>query len=151
MDASSATEADVEAAIALASEAHRGQADKAGAPYIFHVLRVMLTTDGGEVARMAAVLHDVVEDADVTLDDLRELGFPADVVRAVDGVTRCEDETYQAFVERAGRHPVSRAVKIADLRDNLDLSPIPQPTDRDRARLERYRRALQALGAGDSA
>lgn len=134
----------LERAIVIAAEAHRGDTDKGGEPYILHPLRVMLSVEETE-ARIAAVLHDVVEDTSWTLEALREEGFGTEVVDAVDALTRRDDESYQAFALRAAEHPVARRVKIADIEDNLDLSRIPEPTDRDRERLEGYQRALTAL------
>src|SRR5690349_12469488 len=92
--------ADLEEAIRIAVEAHRGQKDRAGAPYILHPLRMMLRVQT-DAERMAAVLHDVVEDTDWTLDALREHGFPDEVVTAVDHLTRREGESYEEFVTRA--------------------------------------------------
>jgi (p)ppGpp synthase/HD superfamily hydrolase len=141
--------ATLEDAIALAADRHRGQRDKSGAPYILHPLRVMLGLGATATPeeRMAAVLHDVVEDCDVTLDELRRLGFSAAVVAAVDGLTkRPEEETdYMAAIRRAAANPVARRVKMADLTDNLDLSRISSPTEKDFSRLERYRKALDFL------
>jgi hypothetical protein len=138
----------LERAIALAAEAHAGQKDKAGTPYILHPLRVMFAVEGDE-ARMAAVLHDVVEDGGVTLDQLRNLGFPETVVEAVDALTKRDSErgaeNYLAFVERAGQNDIARAVKLADIADNMDLSRIARPTDEDLARMARYRKARRLL------
>lgn len=136
----------LERAIALAATAHAGQTDKAGAPYILHVLRVMLRLDTPE-ERIAAALHDVVEDCGWTLDQLRAEGFPEISITAIDSVTRRESETYEEFVLRAKAHPVGRRVKLADLADNSDLSRLANVTDRDRARLEKYRLAIEALQA----
>ena len=136
----------LERAICIAAEAHAGAVDKAGAPYILHPLRVMLRLTDPE-ARMAAVLHDVVEDSDWTLDRLRAEGFADEVVTAIDGVTRRASETYDEFVERAGRNPMARQVKLADIADNLDISRIANPTEKDHTRLERYRRAKAQLEA----
>jgi len=136
----------LERAIALAAGAHEGQTDKAGAPYILHVVRVLLRVSTPE-ERMAAALHDIVEDCGWTLDRLRAEGFPESVVQGVDAVTRRESETYEEFVLRAKADPVGRRVKIADLQDNSDLSRLERITERDRARLERYRRALEVLSA----
>jgi (p)ppGpp synthase/HD superfamily hydrolase len=130
----------LEEAIALAVEAHRGQKEKADQPYILHVLRVMFRLDT-EHEQMAGVLHDVVEDTPYTLDDLRRLGYPEPVVTAVDCLTRREDESYEQFVERAGAHPIARRVKLADLEDNMDIRRLPEVTERDRERLNRYIRA----------
>lgn len=136
----------LENAIALAAKAHSGQVDKAGAPYILHPLRMMLKLTTPE-ERMAALLHDVVEDCGVTLDDLRAQGFSEAVVAAVDALTRRDGESYESFVERADLDPIGRRVKLADLEDNSDLSRIPNPTPRDFERLEKYRRAIAYLQA----
>lgn len=136
----------LERAIALAATAHAGQTDKAGAPYVLHVLRVMLRCETNE-ERMAAVMHDMVEDCGWTLDQLRAEGFPEPVVEAVDAVTRRDGETYDDFVLRAKLHPIGRPVKLADLADNSDLSRLPEVTARDHARLEKYRRAIDALSS----
>jgi (p)ppGpp synthase/HD superfamily hydrolase len=136
--------ADLEEAIRIAAEAHRGQRDRAGAPYVLHPLRVMLRMDT-DAGRMAAILHDVVEDSAWTLDDLRARGFPAEVVEAVDRLTRRPGEPYDDAVERAAAHPLARRVKVADLEDNLDLRRLDRLDGRDVARLERYLRAWRRL------
>ncbi|USQ96155.1 HD domain-containing protein [Caulobacter sp. RL271] len=130
-------------AIILATDAHRGQVDKAGAPYILHPLRVMLAqTD--DVRRIAAVLHDVVEDCGVTPDTLRAR-FGDAVADAVMALTRGDDEDYDAFIARCAANPVARDVKRADIGDNLDLSRLATVTDRDRERAAKYQRALAQL------
>jgi (p)ppGpp synthase/HD superfamily hydrolase len=134
----------LERAIALAAQKHAGDVDKAGAPYILHPIRVMLGVETLE-EKMAAVLHDVVEDTDVTLADLAAEGFPPAVVRAVDALTKRKGEDYMDFVRRAGADPVARRVKLADLADNMDLSRLPNPGDVDHARVEKYRRARALL------
>ena len=134
----------LERAVAIAAEAHAGQRDKGGAPYVLHPIRVMLRLTA-KADQIAGVLHDVVEDSDWTLGRLRAEGFSAEVVRAVDHLTRREGETYDQFVRRAGADGVAARVKVADLEENLDLSWIPHPTGRDRARLQKYERALVAL------
>ena len=140
--------ADLEEAIRIAVEAHRGQKDRAGEPYILHPLRMMLRVQT-DAERMAAVLHDVVEDSAWTLDDLRDRGFPAEVLEAVARLTRRPDESYDAMVERAAAHPVARRVKLADLEDNLDLRRLAEVGERDRERLDRYLRAWRRL-SGDA-
>ena len=136
----------LERAIALAAAAHAGQTDKAGAPYILHVLRVMLRLETAE-ERMAAVMHDMVEDCGWTLEQLRAEGFSEAVVNGVDAVTRRDSESYEEFVLRAKAHPVGRRVKLADLEDNSDTSRLSEITPRDQARLEKYRRAMEALSS----
>jgi (p)ppGpp synthase/HD superfamily hydrolase len=140
--------ADLYDAILLATEAHRGQTDKAGQPYILHPMRMMVRMKS-EAERMAALLHDVVEDTPWTLEMLRAEGFPDEVVDAVDHLTRREDESYEEFCVRAGAHPVARQVKIADLEDNMDVGRIGALSAADTERLIRYHRAWRSLtGAG---
>lgn len=134
----------LERAIQIACEAHAGQCDKAGEVYVLHPLRVMLRMST-EAERIAAVLHDVVEDADVTLEDLAAEGFAPEVVHAVEALSKREGEDYLEFVRRAAAHPIAGRVKRADIEDNLDLTRIAAPTDRDRERAGRYERALQEL------
>lgn len=135
----------LERAIAIAAEAHAGQSDKAGAPYILHPLRVMLSVATlGE--KVVAVLHDVLEDCPAwTLQRLRTEGFAEDILRGLSSVTKQEGEDYESFVCRASRNALGRAVKIADLRDNMDLSRISHPTADDYQRLDRYRTAIAWL------
>ncbi|MCU0514813.1 MAG: GTP pyrophosphokinase [Anaerolineae bacterium] len=136
----------LEDAIALALHAHRGQTDRYAMPYILHPLRLLLKmTD--DVARMAAVLHDVVEDTPVTLADLRQAGYPEVVVQAVDALTRRPEEDYMDYVRRAGAHPVARRVKLADLEDNMDVRRMTTVTAADAERLARYRAAWALLQA----
>lgn len=100
---------------ALAAAAHAGQVDKAGAPYVNHVRAVAAALAGhGEHAVMAGLLHDIVEDTPMTLGGLRQLGYPDDVVRAVDAVTRRPGEAYLDLIQRAAADPLGRLVKLAD-------------------------------------
>jgi len=131
-------------AIQIAVEAHSGQLDKAAQPYILHPLRVMLKMSNEE-ERIVAVLHDVVEDTPWTLEGLAKEGFSDTVLQAIDNVTNRPDETYDAFVARAGSHPLSQKVKIADIEDNCDLSRISSPTQKDFTRIEKYKSALSQL------
>ncbi len=134
----------LERAIVIAAEGHAGQLDKAGNPYVLHPLRVMLRLDTNE-ERIAGVLHDVVEDCGWTIDDLREEGFSAAVLRAVEAVTKREGERYDHFVARAAADPIGRRVKLADLEDNSDLGRISNPTAKDHARIEKYQRAIRTI------
>lgn len=134
----------LERAIAIAAEAHAGQVDKAGTPYILHPLRVMLRLDTPE-GRITAVLHDVIEDTAWTVARLRAEGFSEKVLEALDSVTHRPGESYDSYIARAGAHPIGRLVKLADLADNLDLSRIANPTEHDLARLEKYRQAVAFL------
>ncbi|HHS7810031.1 HD domain-containing protein [Pseudomonas putida] len=134
----------LERAIAIAATAHAGQVDKGGAPYILHPLKVMLRMNSLE-ERIVAVLHDVVEDCGISLDDLRKEGFSEDVLRAIESVTKVPGESYEDFVERAAQNPIGRVVKLADLEENSDLSRIASPSWEDLERVEKYRRAIGRL------
>lgn len=138
----------LEDAIILAAEVHRQQTDKAGLPYILHPLRVMCSflLPDNEDARIAAVLHDVVEDTWVTLVSLRERGFSEVAIEAVDALTRRKDgsETYGEYIERVAQNPIAIWVKLADLQDNLD--PRRRSTGTVLPELiERYREAFATL------
>lgn len=134
----------LERAIAIAATAHAGQVDKGGAPYILHPLKVMLRVSSLE-ERIVAVLHDVVEDCGISLDDLRKEGFSEDVLSAIESVTKVPGESYEDFVERAAQNPIGRVVKLADLEENSDLSRIASPSWEDLERIEKYRRAIGRL------
>ncbi|MDZ5634442.1 hypothetical protein [Janthinobacterium sp. GMG1] len=136
----------LERAIEIAAAIHAGQTDKGGAPYILHPLRVMLRVAPG-AQQIVAVLHDVVEDSDgkITFDDLAREGFPREVIDGVRAVTKIDGESYEAFIARAALDPVGKAVKLADLAENSDLSRIDRPTQKDLERLEKYRRAMEYL------
>ncbi len=136
----------LERAIVIAAEAHVGQVDKAGAPYVLHPLRMMLRLSTSD-EMIAAVLHDVVEDCGLSLEMLRADGFSEQVLEAIDSVTRRAEESYEEFVLRAASNSIGRRVKLADLRDNSDLSRIKHPTARDYARVEKYRRAIETICA----
>ena len=137
----------LERAIEIAVEAHKGQVDKGGQPYILHPLRVMMSVSG-ESEKIVAVLHDVIEDSDWTFDWLLEEGFCIEVIEALKSVTKeSEDEGYDLFVQRAMQNPIGRKVKIADLRDNLDVTRISDMTDKDVKRINKYKKALKLLSA----
>jgi len=130
----------IEKAILIAVNAHRGQVDKGGEPYILHSLRLMFSKED-ETEKICAVLHDVIEDTDVTLDYLRERGFSKEVLSALDALTRRKDETYEEFIDRIIENKIACNVKLADLNDNMDLSRIKNPTEKDYERLEKYKKA----------
>lgn len=135
-------------AISIAAEAHAGQRDRAGKPYILHPLRVMLAVPAYEDAQIAAVLHDVLEDCpEWTRDRLAAEGLSTAALDAIDAVTRRSGEEYTDFIARAGRNAIGREVKLADLRDNLDMSRIQEPTEADWDRHNRYIRAVASLVA----
>ncbi len=135
----------LERAIAIAAEAHAGQVDKAGAPYLLHPLRMMLRVSSVE-ERIVAVLHDVCEDCPGwSFDRLKAEGFSDRILAALDSVTKRDGEDYESFVRRAVADPIGRSVKLADLSDNCDLSRIAAPSQRDYERIEKYRRAIDLI------
>ena len=140
----------LERAIQIAALAHAGQIDKAGQPYILHPLRVMLRVQE-EHERVAAVLHDVVEDTAVTLSQLAAEGFAPQVIDAVEALTKRPGETRLEAAARAATNNIARVVKLADNAENMDISRIAKPTDKDFARLEEYKAVRILLQAQDVA
>ena len=136
----------LEDAIILAANAHKGQKDRNDEPYIMHPVRVMAQLWGHD-ERMVAILHDVVEDTPVTLDDLRKAGYPDRIVEAVDAISRRKDagESFSQYIQRVRKNPLATKVKIADLNDNANLDRLPKVEAFDLKRLDRYNRALQYL------
>ena len=131
-------------AIELAKQHHEGQTDKAGKPYIEHPLRVMSQVESEE-EKIVAVLHDIVEDTDISLDDLRNEGFSEKVVSAVECLTKQDGENYDSYIERISFNPLAVKIKLADLEDNRDLTRLPEVTDKDLERIEKYDKALEKL------
>ncbi len=118
----------LEKAEALAREAHKGQKDKSGEDYISHPLRVSARCKSKK-AKIAALLHDTIEDTFVTADYLKQCGFDDDIVEAVLALSRKDDETYAQFIIRASKNEIAKEVKIADLEDNMDIWRLPEITD----------------------
>lgn len=110
----------LEKAIIIATNAHMGQFDKAGAPYILHPLRVMMrmTTIKGKIV---AVCHDLIEDTNITLKDLIYEGFSDEVVGAIDCMTKCSNESYNAYLNRVISDPLASECKLEDMKDNSNL------------------------------
>lgn len=132
-------------AINIAMQAHAGQVDKAGMPYIGHVMRVM---QAGKTIdeKIVGVLHDMVEDTTWTFDALLAEGFPVHIVDALRCVTKLsDDEPYESFINRVKTNPLAVAVKINDLTDNMDLRRLQTLTDADVQRLRKYLKAYQSL------
>ena len=131
-------------ALAIAKDAHKGQVDKAGVDYIQHPLFVASLVEG-ELAKTVALLHDVVEDSDWTLEDLRKEGLPEEVVQALGILTKKRNENYEEYILRVKQNPLARKVKLADLKHNSDLSRLANVTDRDRKRVAKYQKAISFL------
>lgn len=131
-------------AIEIATEAHKGQKDRAGKPYIGHITRV---SQAGKTLeeRMAGILHDIVEDTDWTFERLADEGIPPQVIDAVRCLTKQEGEDYDRFIERVKTNPIAVEVKLNDLRDNMDVTRIPEIDDWYVAHLRKYHRAYNDL------
>lgn len=131
-------------AMRIAYRAHEGQIDKAGVPYIHHPLHVAESMKD-EISVCTALLHDVCEDSEITIEDLRVQGIPEAVLEALILLTRDFRESYQSYIERVATNCLARQVKIADLLHNSDLSRLTYITERDRERVKKYKQALEFL------
>jgi len=145
----------LERALEIALEVHKGVPDKAGAPYIFHPIRVALSLDR-EADQIVGLLHDVLEDGQAkgwTRERLAEEGFPEWLLDALDCVTKRPDEhgddRYMAFIQRSAHNPMARRVKMADLLDNMNLLRIQEPTEKDLKRVKKYHEAYKVLEAAE--
>ena len=137
----------LERAIEIAQEAHKGVKDKGGHDYIHHPIRVMHAMSNDQ-EKIVAILHDVVEDSDWTFDRLKEEGFEDSVIQSLRCVTKySEEEDYQEFIKRAATNKIATKVKMADIEDNLDLSRLGTLTEKDLTRIEKYKKALKYLKA----
>jgi (p)ppGpp synthase/HD superfamily hydrolase len=131
-------------AMKIAVEAHAGQRDRYDQPYILHPIRVMQGVKH-PLGKICAILHDVVEDSDWTLELLKKEGFPAMVLEALDCLTKREGEEYQNYVRRAAQNPIARQVKLADLKDNMTLQRIDSLNPGDFKRLQKYHEAWKFI------
>lgn len=134
----------LEKAISIAALAHEGQKDKAGKTYVFHLLRVMMSVPDGD-AKIVAVLQDVLEDTRVNAEGLSAEGFSPVIITAIEALSRKDKETYDAYIDRCSKNKLASLVKLADLRDNTDLSRLPLPGEGDRKRTQRYLKAIEQL------
>lgn len=131
-------------ALRLCFHSHKDQVDKTGLPYVFHPFHLAESmTD--EYTTVAALLHDVVEDTDTTLDDLAEMGYPKEVTDALALLTHAPEVPYMDYVRQIAKNPIARAVKIADLRHNSDMTRLDTVDEYALARQEKYEKALEYL------
>ncbi|KEQ21588.1 GTP pyrophosphokinase [Paenibacillus tyrfis] len=135
---------DLTKAILIATAAHQDQLDKGNQPYILHPLRLMLKAPDND-SRIVAVLHDVIEDTDVTIESLRQEGFAERLLEALDCLTRRDNETYEEFLQRIKPNSLARYVKLLDLEDNRDVRRIKNLSEEDFERLQRYEKAVKYL------
>jgi len=134
----------LEKAISLATEAHNGQKDKNDAPYILHPLRVMARVQSN-TEKIVAVLHDIIEDTDYTIENLRDKGYSEEVLEAIDCLTKRDGKDYDEYLKRSNLNPIARKVKIADLEDNMDIRRLDVLKEEDLKRLNKYLRAWKSL------
>lgn len=131
-------------ALELAVEKHKNQTDKAGNPYILHPLHVMENVNSKE-GKIVAILHDIIEDTDVTEDYLLKIGLSKRIVDAVVALTRSEDMDYQEYIKTLSSNPLAKEVKLADLEHNMDLKRLPTLEEKDLERNRKYQIAYHYL------
>ena len=133
-------------ALLLSFHAHQHQLDKSGMPYVYHPFHLAEQMDD-ELSTCVALLHDVVEDTDMTLDELTAQGFPEEVTGAIAMMTHDDSVPYLDYVRTLRDNPIARKVKLADLRHNSDLSRLDIVTPKDLQRVEKYKKAITILTA----
>lgn len=134
----------LEKAISIAAKAHEGQTDKGGTAYIMHPLKLMMAMDTEE-EQITAILHDVVEDSTITIEDLKAEGFSEQVLDAITLLTRKKRASYQKYIEAIAENALATKVKMADLSHNMDITRIPGATIKDfqqRTQYEKYQQYL---------
>lgn len=136
----------IDIALAIAKKAHAGQVDKAGVDYIQHPLYVASQVKT-EQEKAVALLHDVLEDSDITAADLLAYGLSNEVVTAVQTLTKKKGQSYQDYLEKVKSNDLARVVKLADLKHNSDLSRLKSVSDTDRERVKKYKNAIRYLSA----
>lgn len=129
----------LEIAIRIAQDAHLGQSDKAGHPYIAHPIRVMNNVNSIE-EKIVAILHDVIEDTNVTTDDLRKAGIPEKLISELEVLTHTSSIEYDEYIRHVSLFNIASIVKLADLKDNMDITRLNEITDKDSERLKKYHR-----------
>ncbi len=131
-------------AIKLAFKAHEGQMDKSGLPYVLHPVHVAEQMDD-EYSTCVALLHDVVEDTDYTINDLKNEGFPKEVIDAVAAITKPREMSYEDYIKIVKKNPLATKVKLADIQHNSDLTRVVKVSEEDIRRNEKYDRAKKYL------
>ncbi len=131
-------------AMRIAFEAHKDQVDQSGTPYLFHPIHLAEQMHD-EATICAALLHDVVEDTDMTFEQLQAEGFSAEIIAALRLLTHAEGVPYMSYIAQIKRDPIATAVKLADLRHNSDLTRLPTVNEKALARAEKYKKAIEVL------
>ena len=131
-------------ALKLCFEAHKNQVDKSGMPYVFHPFHLAEQMKD-ENTTIVALLHDVVEDTDYTFDDLQEFGFGKEVIDALKLLTHESCVPYMDYVLKIKDNPIAKAVKLADLQHNSDISRLDIIDEKALSRREKYKAAMELL------
>jgi (p)ppGpp synthase/HD superfamily hydrolase len=134
----------LEKAISIALSAHKGEIDKGGSPYILHPLRVMLNMDTIE-EKIVAILHDVVEDSAISIQNLKDEGYPEIILKAIELLTKDVNQSYEEYILDIRKNRLATKVKLADLKDNMNINRLMDPNDEDKARLKKYKAAYKVL------
>ena len=131
-------------ALKLCFDTHKDQVDKSGMPYVFHPFHLAEQMDD-EISTVCALLHDVVEDSETTLDDLSKMGFPKEVIEVLSLLTHADDIPYMDYVREIKKNPIATKVKIADLKHNSDSTRVEYADERMLERWEKYAEAIRIL------
>ena len=131
-------------ALAVCFEAHKSQVDKSGLPYVFHPFHLAEQMKD-EMTTIVALLHDVIEDTSITVKELRDMGFPAEAIAAIQIMTHDKSIPYMDYVARIKKNPIAREVKLADLRHNSDLTRLNEAAEKDLERIIKYKKAISLL------
>lgn len=131
-------------ALRLCFEAHKNQLDKSGMPYVFHPFHLAEQMETEETV-VAALLHDVMEDTDYTAEDLKEMGFDGDILEALLLLTHQDGVDYMDYVKKIKSNPIAKAVKLADLTHNSDLTRLDTVDQKALERKEKYKKAIEFL------
>lgn len=131
-------------ALKLSFEAHKYQIDKSGMPYVYHPFHLAEQMKD-ENTTIVALLHDVVEDTDITIDDIRKIGFNEEVCEALKLMTHDDNVPYIEYVKKLKSNPIAKTVKIADLEHNSDLTRLDIVDEKALMRVEKYKRAMEEL------
>lgn len=134
----------IEKSLEIALKAYSGQTDKAGKTYILHPLRLMAKMETEEEMSVA-LLHDVIEDSDITADDLLNNGIPGIVVTAVQSLTKINGESYEDFIERVLENKLATKIKKADIEDNINVLRLKSVSEKDLERIAKYHKAWHTI------
>ena len=131
-------------AMKLCFKAHKNQVDKTNIPYVFHPFHLAEQMND-EYTTVIALLHDVIEDTDYTFEDLKEMGYPKEVIDALRLLTHEKEVPYMEYVSKIKENPLATSVKLADLRHNSDLTRLDVVDEKAIKRVEKYKKAIKLL------